>query len=66
MDSSVNLYVVGSTNSNDFPTIVAAFDSTFNGGTDVFVTKMSATGSSLVYSTYLGGTGTEFGNVRTL
>jgi hypothetical protein len=56
VDTSGNAYVTGNTSSTDFPSTLAAFDSTFNGGGfDAFVTKLDATGSSLAYSTYLGG-----------
>jgi hypothetical protein len=54
VDSSGNAYLVGTTFSTNFP-VVGGFQSTFNGGLDVFVTKVSPTGT-LVYSTYLGGT----------
>ncbi|WP_077490175.1 SBBP repeat-containing protein [Sinomonas mesophila] len=60
VDASGNAYVTGSTNSTDFPTTVGAFDTTINGD-DAFVTKLSPTGSSLVYSTYLGGSGFDTG-----
>ncbi len=53
VDVSGNAYVTGETPSTDFPT-QNPFQ-THQGGTDVFVTKLSSTGSSLVYSTYLGG-----------
>jgi hypothetical protein len=43
----------------DFPTTPGAFDTTHNGGFDAFVTKLNATGSALIYSTFLGGTGAE-------
>ncbi|HYE16389.1 MAG TPA: SBBP repeat-containing protein [Pyrinomonadaceae bacterium] len=61
-DSDGAAYVVGSTNSNGFPTTAGAFDTGFNGGTDGFVTKIdtTATGSSsLAYSTFFGGTGAD-------
>ena len=59
VDSSGNAYVVGTTQSSDFPTTPGAFDREFAGGVvDVFVSKLSADGSALVYSTYLGGTPT--------
>jgi uncharacterized repeat protein (TIGR01451 family) len=64
VDAAGSAYVTGSTSSMDFPTTAGAFDEDFNGdgGTDVFVTKLNAFGSSLVYSTYLGGeTGFEIG-----
>jgi hypothetical protein len=52
---------MGSTESSDFPTTLGAFDTTFNGGTfgDYFVCKLDATGTSLIYSTFLGGSDME-------
>ena len=49
-------YVSGYTYSNDFPVTVGAADVTYNGDGDVFITRLSLDGDSLVYSTYLGGT----------
>jgi hypothetical protein len=57
VDAARNLYVAGSTSSTDFPTTAGAFDRTENGAFDVFVTKLNPTGSALVYSTFLGGSG---------
>ncbi len=48
-------YVAGTTFSTDFPTTPGAFDTSYNGGGDVYVSKLDPTGSSLVYSTFLGG-----------
>ncbi len=59
VDGTGNAYISGSTNSNDFPTTVGAFDTTYNGGVDAFVTKLNPDGNALVYSTYLGGTGLD-------
>lgn len=56
VDSGGSAYVIGSATSADFPTTPSAYQPTFNGDTDLFITKMSTDGSSLVYSTYLGGT----------
>src|SRR5215208_822269 len=60
VDGMSRAHVTGRTSSTDFPTTTGAFDTTFNGGgranTDGFVTKLNASGSRLVYSTYLGGT----------
>jgi hypothetical protein len=51
-------YVTGGTSPPDYPTTPGAFDTTHNGGVnDVFVTKLDASGSALVYSTFLGGRG---------
>jgi hypothetical protein len=54
VDSEGAAYVVGSTPSTDFP-VVNALQATPAGGFDVFVSKLTASGSALVYSTYLGG-----------
>ena len=57
VDGAGNAYIVGTTQSTNFPTRTGSFDRTFNGGVvDVFVTKINPTGTALVYSTYLGGT----------
>jgi hypothetical protein len=56
VDSQGNAYVTGWTFSTDFPTTPGAFQTTYAGpGTEAFVTKINATGTALVYSTYLGG-----------
>jgi hypothetical protein len=67
VDSLGNAYVTGSTNSENFPTLNSV-QSSIGGGTcdgspcfDVFVAKLNPAGSSLVYSTYLGGNGDDFG-----
>jgi hypothetical protein len=54
VDSSGNMYVTGYTTSPNFPT-QGPFQATNAGLKDVFVTKLAPAGSSLVYSTYLGG-----------
>jgi len=54
VDASGAIYATGSTESNNFPTLFA-YQDTYGGGTDGFVTKFTSSGSSLVYSTYLGG-----------
>lgn len=63
IDSATNVYVTGNTISNDFPTVVNAFQTqigdTQNG--DAFVTKLNSSGSSLSYSTYLGGSSSDSG-----
>jgi hypothetical protein len=52
-------YVTGNTRSRDFP--VHEGSVAFRGESDVFVAKLSATGSTLLYSTLLGGAGPDFG-----
>ncbi|MBK5228795.1 MAG: SBBP repeat-containing protein [Actinobacteria bacterium] len=60
VNSAGEAYVTGSTTSTSFPP-QAPFQVANGGGTDVFVTKLSADGQTLVYSTYLGGSGTDVG-----
>jgi hypothetical protein len=60
LDLGGNAYATGRTSSPDFPTPLG-FDTSFGGVEDAFVTKLNATGSALVYSTYLGGTGEDGG-----
>ncbi len=62
LDADGNAYVMGSTVSSDFPTTSGAFQVTnasSNGSEDGFITKLNATGSSILYSTYLGGSGSD-------
>jgi hypothetical protein len=55
-DASGNVFVTGGTDSTDFSTTLGAFDQTYNGGdADAFIVKLSADGSALIYSTFLGG-----------
>ncbi|MEW5987001.1 MAG: SBBP repeat-containing protein, partial [Chloroflexota bacterium] len=60
-DAAGLAYVTGYTNSNDFPTTSGALDTTYEGGQDAFVTKLSADGSALPYSTFLGGVNADSG-----
>ncbi len=62
VDSSGNAYVTGYAVSG-FPTTAGAYDRTYNSGAyDTFVAKLDASGSSLLYSTYLGGSRDDQGH----
>jgi len=63
VDSSGSAYVAGYTYSADFPTMnpLPAPHNALQGNRDAFVTKLDPTGSALVYSTYLGGSGFDYG-----
>ena len=70
LDGAGGVYIAGLTGSSDFPTTPGAFQTHFNGGSfiflvqppdagDAFVSRLSPSGSELVYSTYLGGKGDD-------
>jgi hypothetical protein len=54
------VYVTGQTSSTNFPT-VGALQNTLTGFPNAFVTKLNASGTTLAYSTYLGGTVSDYG-----
>jgi hypothetical protein len=60
VDAAGAAYITGQTYSTNFPT-QNALQNTYGGSADAFVTKLSPSGSSLSYSTYLGGSGYEVG-----
>jgi gliding motility-associated-like protein len=71
VNSFDELYIMGTTSSTDFPTTIDCYDSSFNGGSavfmnnglgvnynngsDIFITHLNSDGSSLLGSTYIGG-----------
>ena len=61
LDTSGNTYVTGYTESTDFPT-VNAYDSNSNGKSDCFIFKLASNGSTLLYSTFIGGSGHDAGH----
>lgn len=61
VDAAGAAYVIGGTNSFDFPTTAGAFDTDFGGFTDAFVTKLAPGGTVMEYSTLLGGLDDEWG-----
>jgi hypothetical protein len=60
VDGSGSAYVIGSTDSTNFST-ASALQPTFGGSQDAFLAKLNPSGSSLIFSTYLGGTGNDSG-----
>ena len=65
IDPLGNAFVTGSTTSTNFPVVAAAFRSS-SGNRDAFVFRLNAVGNTLVYSTYLGGSGVDQGNAIAL
>jgi hypothetical protein len=62
VDAGGSAYVAGGTGSADFPTTPGALDTSLGGGNDAFVAKLAASGASLDYSTYLGGSDLDDGS----
>lgn len=61
LDASGHAYVTGNTASSDFPTTADAYDTTHNGGHDVFVARFDPMGDVLGYSSFIGGIGADYG-----
>lgn len=59
VDKAGFVYAAGWTRSSDFPTTPGAYDRTHDSKMDVFVAKIKPDGSDLVYSTFIGGSGTD-------
>lgn len=67
VDASGNAYITGYTDSNNYDITVGAFQTTYGGGTyDMFVSKLNSSGTGLLYSTFLGGNGSEIANSITI
>ena len=62
VDSSGSAYVTGYTNSTDFPVTNGAYQTNSLAGQSAFVTKLNPAGTALSYSTYLGGSSSNYGN----
>lgn len=61
VDSAGNIYVTGLTDSRNFPVVNAA-QAIFGGGQqDAFVIKLNPAGTQVIYATYLGGSGQDYG-----
>lgn len=59
VDAAQSAYVAGSTTSTDFPVPSGGIVPTLKGTANVFITKFSASGSALLFTTYFGGTGKD-------
>jgi uncharacterized protein (TIGR03437 family) len=60
VDPTGNVYITGMTSSQRFPVTAGAFDTSHNGGDDAFLAKLNPQGSALVFSTFLGGSGSDW------
>jgi hypothetical protein len=60
VDTLGNAYIIGDTESSDFPTTLGALNINNNGTCDVFISKFNANGTDLIYSTYLGGCSVDY------
>jgi Beta-propeller repeat/NHL repeat/Putative binding domain, N-terminal len=66
IDAIGQAYVVGTAYSNNFPTTVGAYQTTYHGSGDAFVTELDIQGSALVYSTLIGGANVDGANAIAL
>jgi hypothetical protein len=62
LDSSDNLYLIGSTGSPDFPITTGTIQTNKSGSLDAYIAKMNSSGDRLFYSTYLGGSSDDRGS----
>lgn len=60
-DAKNNTYIVGTTFSLNYPTTTGAYDTTKQLGADIFVSKLSPAANDLLYSTFIGGDGDDYG-----
>jgi hypothetical protein len=61
VSTSGEAFITGNTTSSDFPVTAEAFQTTYAGNTDAFLTRLNSTGTQIVYSTFFGGTGEDRG-----
>ncbi|HEV2378875.1 MAG TPA: SBBP repeat-containing protein [Terriglobia bacterium] len=61
VDGSGDVYITGATASANFPVSSAPLQKANDGGHDVFVSEISSDGTTLVFSTYIGGSGDDYG-----
>ncbi|HUQ64441.1 MAG TPA: SBBP repeat-containing protein [Acidimicrobiales bacterium] len=65
VDRDGSAYVTGNTGSTDFP-VVRPVQEKKNGDTDAFASRLSSAGTTLIFSTYLGGSGSDSGTAMTI
>ncbi|MBN2572812.1 MAG: SBBP repeat-containing protein [Ignavibacteriales bacterium] len=61
VDDTGCVYITGETESSNYPITDNAYDKSYNGNIDVFVTKLTSDGSRLIYSTFIGGSNGDVG-----
>jgi hypothetical protein len=61
VDDQGNVFLTGITFSNNFPTNTGAYDSSYNGNYDIFITKLNTLGTKIIFSTYIGGSNDDYG-----
>ncbi len=66
IDKNNNIYLTGQTNSNNFPTTPNVFGNTYDKGWDIFVTKLNPYATSIIYSTYIGGSDKDISSAITV
>ena len=63
VDGNNNLILAGRTYSSNYPTTTGSYDGSFNGVSDIIVTKFNAAGTALLASTFVGGAGADGVNI---
>ncbi len=67
LDAANNIYITGYCGpTSTFPVTTGAYDTTFNGGYDIFAIKLSPAGDSLHFSTFIGGSQDDYGQAIAL
>src|SRR5439155_703094 len=59
VNSKGELIIFGTTASKDFPVTAGAYDTHYHGNGDIYISKLSADGATLIASTYIGGAGRD-------
>ena len=66
VNAAGTVWVSGFTDSSDMPTTSGAYDTSYNGSGDMYLGKLNATGTALIYGTYFGGSAVEFSETHGL